>query len=169
MSFLFFTNQLKYNLPDSLPFGEGWGGAFLNMAINYYTENVKTPPIKKKEVNEWIKKVAELHGKKVGEISYIFCDDAKILEVNNQYLQHDYYTDIITFDYTAGNKISGDIFISLDTVKSNSEQFGTDYIEELHRIIIHGILHLCGIEDKSDEARKNMTDKENEALALRVL
>ncbi|MDP4271990.1 MAG: rRNA maturation RNase YbeY [Bacteroidota bacterium] len=136
------------------------------MAINYYTENVKTPPIKKKEVNEWIKKVAELHSKKVGEISYIFCDDEKILEVNNQYLQHDYYTDIITFDYTAGNKISGDIFISLDTVKSNSEQFGTEYIMELHRIIIHGILHLCGIDDKTDEARKNMTEKENEALAI---
>jgi metalloprotein, YbeY/UPF0054 family len=136
------------------------------MAIQYYTENVATPSIKKKEVNEWIKKVAELQGKKVGEISYIFCDDEKILEVNNQYLQHDYYTDIITFDYTAGNKISGDIFISLDTVKSNSKQFGTDYIEELHRIIIHGILHLCGIEDKTEEARKNMTEKENEALAI---
>jgi len=136
------------------------------MAINYYTENVKTPSVKKKEINEWIKKVADLHGKKVGEISYIFCDDEKILEVNNQYLQHDYYTDIITFDYTAGNKISGDIFISLDTVKSNSEEFGTDYIVELQRIIIHGILHLCGIEDKTDEARKNMTEKENEALAI---
>jgi rRNA maturation RNase YbeY len=81
--------------------------------------------------------------KETGDISYIFCSDEKILEVNKQYLQHDYYTDIISFDYTEGTKISGDLFISLDTVKKHSENFGTDYTEELHRIIIHGILHLC--------------------------
>ncbi|OJV92014.1 MAG: rRNA maturation RNase YbeY, partial [Bacteroidia bacterium 44-10] len=96
----------------------------------------------------------------------IFCSDEKILEVNKQYLQHDYYTDIISFDYTEGTKISGDLFISLDTVKSNSENFGTDYTEELHRIIIHGILHLCGINDKGPGEREIMTQKENEALAL---
>lgn len=135
--------------------------------INYYTENVKLPPIQKKAVSEWIKKVAELHHKKVGNVSYIFCDDAKILAVNTEYLQHDYYTDIISFDYTEGDKIAGDLFISLDTVKSNSEQFSTIYLDELHRIIIHGILHLCGYEDKSDEARQNMTRLENEALAIR--
>jgi probable rRNA maturation factor len=135
--------------------------------INYYTENVKSPPLKKKEISEWIKRVAEQHGKKIGQISYIFCDDAKILDVNIEYLQHDYYTDIITFDYTEGNKIAGDIFISLDTVKSNSEQFETEYIDELHRIIIHGILHLCGIDDKTDEARANMTRLENEALSIK--
>ncbi len=134
--------------------------------VNYFTENVKTPAIKKKAVSDWIKRVAETHGKRVGEVSYIFCDDAKILEVNTQYLRHDYYTDIITFDYSEGKRISGDLFISLDTVKSNSEQFATDYLEELHRIIIHGILHLCGHEDKSDEARANMTRLENEALAI---
>ena len=135
--------------------------------INYYTENVKLPPIQKKTVSEWIKKVAELHQKKVGNVSYIFCDDAKILAVNTEYLQHDYYTDIISFDYTEGNKIAGDLFISLDTVKSNSEQFSTIYLDELHRIIIHGILHLCGYDDKSDEARINMTRLENQALAIR--
>lgn len=136
------------------------------MAIAYYAEEVKLPAIKKKAVGDWIRKVASLYGKRTGDISYIFCSDEKILEVNKQYLQHDYYTDIISFDYTEGTKISGDLFISLDTVKSNSENFGTDYTEELHRIIIHGILHLCGINDKGPGEREMMTQKENEALAL---
>ena len=98
---------------------------------------------------------------------YIFCSDEKILEVNKAYLQHDYYTDVITFDYTEGDKISGDIFISVDSVRSNAEQFGTDYDEELHRIIIHGVLHLCGINDKGPGEREMMTRHENEALKLR--
>lgn len=136
------------------------------MAIAYYAEEVKLPAIKKKAVGDWVRKVASLYGKRTGDISYIFCSDEKILEVNKQYLQHDYYTDIISFDYTEGTKISGDLFISLDTVKSNSENFGTDYTEELHRIIIHGILHLCGINDKGPGEREIMTQKENEALAL---
>ena len=136
------------------------------MAIAYYAEEVKLPAIKKKAVGDWIRKVASLYGKRTGDISYIFYSDEKILEVNKQYLQHDYYTDIISFDYTEGTKISGDLFISLDTVKSNSENFGTDYTEELHRIIIHGILHLCGINDKGPGEREIMTQKENEALAL---
>ena len=136
------------------------------MAIAYYAEEVKLPAIKKKAVGDWIRKVASLYGKRTGDISYIFCSDEKILEVNKQYLQHDYYTDIISFDYTEGTKISGDLFISLDTVKSNSENFWTDYTEELHRIIIHGILHLCGINDKGPGEREIMTQKENEALAL---
>ncbi|MFV0272616.1 MAG: rRNA maturation RNase YbeY [Macellibacteroides fermentans] len=136
------------------------------MAIAYYAEEVKLPAIKKKAVGDWIRKVASLYGKRTGDISYIFCSDEKILEVNKQYLQHDYYTDIISFDYTEGTKISGDLFISLDTVKSNSENFGTDYTEELHRIIIHGVLHLCGINDKGPGEREIMTQKENEALAL---
>ena len=86
------------------------------MAIAYYAEDIELPAIKKRAVSGWVKAVAETYGKKTGDISYIFCSDEKILEVNRQYLQHDYYTDIITFDYTEGNKISGDLFISLDTV-----------------------------------------------------
>lgn len=125
------------------------------------------PAIKKRENNAWIKKVATEYGKKVGEIAYIFCNDDKILEVNRQYLQHDYYTDIITFDYTEDNVISGDIFISLDTVKSNSVEQGTEYDEELHRVIIHGILHLCGINDKGEGERAIMEAAENKALAMR--
>ena len=104
--------------------------------------------------------------KKCGDISYIFCSDEKILEINREYLDHDYYTDIITFDYTEKNRISGDIFISIDTVKSNADEFKVSYEEELHRIIIHGILHLCGINDKGPGEREIMTQKENEALVL---
>ena len=105
--------------------------------------------------------------KRVGEIAYIFCSDEKILEVNRQYLQHDYYTDIITFDYCEGNRLSGDLFISLDTVRTNAEQFGSDYETELHRVIIHGILHLCGINDKGPGEREIMEAAENKALAMR--
>lgn len=114
------------------------------MAITYQTEGIKMPDIKKRETTEWIKAVAATYEKRIGEIAYIFCSDEKILEVNRQYLQHDYYTDIITFDYCEGNRLSGDLFISLDTVRTNAEQFaGNDYERELHRVIIHGILHLA--------------------------
>lgn len=132
--------------------------------IQYIAENVKMPKLEKQRINRWIKEIAVGYGKKTGDIAYVFCDDQKILEINNQYLEHDYYTDIITFDYTTGNTISGDIFISLDTVKSNADEYGADFETELHRIIIHGILHLCGNDDKSPELRIDMTDKENKAL-----
>lgn len=137
------------------------------MAVSYFAEDVKMRAIKKRETTDWIRRVASEYGKKCGDIAYIFCSDEKILEVNKAYLQHDYYTDVITFDYTEGDKISGDIFISVDTVRSNAEQFGTDYDEELHRIIIHGVLHLCGINDKGPGEREIMTRHENEALKLR--
>ncbi len=132
--------------------------------IQFIAEGVTNPPINKTEVKNWIKSVAQSYGKKTGDIAYIFCNDERILQVNNEYLQHDYYTDIITFDYSSESTISGDIFISIDTVKSNSETFKTDYSEELHRIIIHGILHLCGNDDKTPELRSRMTEKENAAL-----
>ena len=135
--------------------------------ISYQTDGVKMPAIKRKENSAWVKAVAASYGKKVGEIAYIFCSDDKILEVNQQYLQHDYYTDIITFDYCEGNTISGDLFISLDTVRTNAEQVGTTYDEELHRVIIHGILHLCGINDKRPGEREIMEAAENKALAMR--
>ncbi len=134
--------------------------------IQFITEEVKMPAIDKSKVKSWIKAVAESYGRKTGDVSYIFCNDERILQVNNEYLQHDYYTDIITFDYSTPTTISGDIFISLDTVKSNSELFKTDYNTELHRILIHGILHLCGNDDKTPELRALMTEKENVALRL---
>lgn len=136
--------------------------------ITYNAENVKFPKIKRRETTAWIKKVAASYGRKVGEIGYLFCDDEKILEVNREYLQHDYYTDIITFDYDEDDIISGDLIISLDTVKSNAELFHKNYDEELHRVIIHGILHLCGINDKGPGEREIMEAAENKALAMRT-
>lgn len=137
--------------------------------ITYLTDGVKMPAIKRRETTAWIKDVAKKHGKRTGDIAYIFCNDEKILEVNREYLEHDYYTDIITFDYTEENIIGGDIFISLDTVRSNSEQLGVSYEQELYRVIIHGILHLCGIDDKAVGARATMEAEENKALAMIAL
>ena len=137
------------------------------MAIYYCAEgSVKVPSFKKREMNSWIKTVAAAHGMKIGEITYIFCDDDHILKINKEYLNHDYFTDIITFDYTEDGIVSGDIFISLETVRSNALQFKTSYEEELNRVIIHGMLHLFGIEDKTPQARKVMEANENEALCL---
>ena len=133
--------------------------------ISYFTENCGKPAICTKRCSAWIKDIASKHGKTIGEIAYVFCDDAKILEVNRQYLGHDYYTDIITFDYCEDDKLSGDIFISLDTVKSNSATSGTEYYDELTRVIIHGILHLCGYKDKSDDESRAMRALEDEAVA----
>lgn len=136
--------------------------------ISYQADGIKMPAIKKRETTEWIKAVAASYEKRIGEIAYIFCSDEKILEVNRQYLQHDYYTDIITFDYCEGNRLNGDLFISLDTVRTNAEQFHTDYDTELHRVIIHGVLHLCGINDKGPGEREIMEEAENRALSIRV-
>ena len=135
--------------------------------ITYSTENVKMPAIRKRDTTAWIRRVAATYGKRVGEVGYLFCDDEKILEVNREFLQHDYYTDIITFDYDEGDTINGDIVISLDTVRSNAEQLGKDYDEELHRVIIHGILHLCGQNDKGPGEREQMEAAENKALNIK--
>ena len=135
--------------------------------ITYQTEGIRMPDIKKRPTTAWIRAVAATYGRRVGDVNYIFCNDERILEVNREYLQHDYYTDIITFDYTEDDVISGDLFISLDTVRTNSEQFATEYDEELHRTIIHGILHLCGINDKGPGEREIMEEAENRALAMR--
>lgn len=136
------------------------------MAISYYAEETELPAINQKAVSNWIRAVVATYEKRTGDICYIFCSDEKILDVNREFLKHDYYTDIITFDYTDGNKISGDLFISLDTVKTNAETFHTPYNEELHRTIIHGILHLCGINDKGPGEREIMEENENKALAI---
>ena len=124
------------------------------------------PKIRKRDTSAWIKQVAASYGRKVGEVGYLFVDDEKILEVNNEYLGHDYYTDIITFDYDEDDVINGDLVISLDTVKSNAELFGKQYEEELFRVIIHGILHLCGINDKGPGEREIMEAAENKALEM---
>jgi rRNA maturation RNase YbeY len=132
--------------------------------IQYIAEEIKLPNLEKQKINRWIKETAAQYNRKAGDIAYIFCSDERILEVNKQYLSHDYYTDIITFDYSEGTIISGDIFISVDTVKSNSVDFGVSFEAELLRIIIHGILHLCGQDDKTPDLRLEMSKKENLAL-----
>jgi rRNA maturation RNase YbeY len=135
--------------------------------ITYQAEGVSMPKIKRRETTAWIRSVAATYGRKVGEVGYLFCNDEKILEVNREYLGHDYYTDIITFDYDEGDTLNGDLVISLDTVRTNAELFNRDYDEELHRVIIHGILHLCGINDKGPGEREMMEAAENKALAMR--
>ena len=137
------------------------------MPISFSAENVSMPDINRCDVVDWVKRVAARYGKRCGDIAYIFCDDERILEVNRAFLQHDYSTDIITFDYCTGNTISGDLFISLDTVTTNSQLVGETYERELYRVIIHGILHLCGINDKGEGEREIMERCENEALAIR--
>mgnify|MGYP000338778505 CR=1 FL=1 len=135
--------------------------------ITYNTDGVAMPKLKKRIINRWIKQVAATYGRKVGDIGYMFVDDAKILQVNNEYLGHDYYTDIITFDYSAADVLSGDLYISLDTVRTNAELFGRPYDEELHRVLVHGVLHLVGINDKGPGEREIMEAAEDAALALR--
>jgi rRNA maturation RNase YbeY len=137
------------------------------MAVTFYTEEIKWPSfLKKRKLGNWMKEVAAGYGKQIDMVTCLICTDEKILEVNRQFLQHDYYTDIITFDYSDGDKISGDIYISLETVRSNSELLGTKFSEELLRVMIHGILHLCGVNDKTTEEQSEMTLAENNALML---
>ncbi len=132
--------------------------------IEFDVKNVEMPSLDFERVGRWLEEVAASHDKRVGNINYLFCDDEEILRVNREFLHHDYYTDIITFDYTHRDKIGGDIIISLDTVKSNSEEFGSSYKDELLRVIAHGVLHLCGIDDKGPGEREIMEENENEAL-----
>ena len=143
--------------------------------ITYFSENTKFPAIPKRKTTAWLKNIAQQQHKKIGDVNFIFCTDEKILEINRQYLQHDYFTDIITFDYSKPevfrpkggkkNVISGDIFISLETVKSNAAQYNQQFETELYRVLIHGILHLCGQKDTTETDRAEMTRKENEALS----
>jgi len=131
------------------------------MSINFFNEDVSLPKLKKRKLISWIKNVIQSEGKKVGQVSFIFCSDDYLLEVNKKYLDHDYYTDIITFDYVEENVIQGDIFISVDRVKENSVTFRTIFEDEIHRILIHGILHLIGYKDKLKKDKHLMTTKED--------
>lgn len=135
--------------------------------IQWLTDgSTSMPAVDRNRLAGWIRDVARTHGRIVGPLSYIFCGDEKILEVNRRFLSHDYYTDIITFDYSRGRMISGDMFISLDTVATNAEKVGSAYNDELLRVIIHGVLHLCGINDKGPGEREIMERHENDALSL---
>ncbi len=134
--------------------------------IDFLAQGVDMPNFNQDTVRQWIDAVVRTFNKSVGNLTYIFCDDPKILEVNRTYLKHDYFTDIITFDYSNHRRISGDMFISLDTVCTNAEQFGKAYDDELMRVVIHGVLHLIGINDKGPGEREIMEAHENEALAM---
>lgn len=137
------------------------------MAIQFFNQEINFKLSQKRIINSWIKSTISSHHKKCGEISFIFTSDEQILEVNRQYLQHDYFTDIITFNYNNGDVVSGDIYISVDTVSSNAAIYNVTFQEELHRVIIHGILHLLGFNDKTKTQQKQMTEKEN--LNLKIL
>lgn len=137
--------------------------------IEFQTEGVEMPVIDSAKVFRWLESVAAEYGCHIGNIVYCLCSDEVILEANRKYLGHDYYTDIITFDYTEGDRLSGDIYLSLDTVRSNAEKFGVSYENEFHRVLAHGVLHLCGLHDKSPEERAEMEAAENRALELCTL
>jgi rRNA maturation RNase YbeY len=133
--------------------------------ITFQNDTIAMPTINAMQVERWIRSVAAQYGFSVGELNYIFCNDEKILAVNREFLQHDYYTDVITFDYTTRTRVNGDIYISLETVATNAEQVGVPFVHELHRIIIHGLLHLTGQADKTPETKAQMTAKEEDALS----
>jgi probable rRNA maturation factor len=136
------------------------------MSIQYFNEDIAFPKVKKRITSRWIKQVIILEEKRVGNISFIFCSDEYLLDVNRKYLDHDYFTDIITFDDVEGNVINGDIFISIDRVLENSDKFQTSFDNEVHRIIIHGVLHLLGYKDKAKKDKLLMTKKEDLYLKL---
>ena len=138
----------------------------LTPRISWQAQNVEMPELDRQRLALWLQKVTEEHNRILDGLGYIFCDDETILDVNRQFLSHDYYTDIITFDYSNRRRISGDMVISLDTVRTNAEQFAKSYDSELLRVIIHGVLHLCGINDKGPGEREIMEQHENEALAI---
>lgn len=132
--------------------------------ITFHTEDIEMPALDERKVGKWIRAVAADYGFAVGNIHYIFCSDERELAMNREFLGHDYYTDVITFDYSTAQTLNGDIFISLDTVRSNAEMVGTSFDHELMRILIHGVLHLTGQGDKTPETKAEMTAKEEKAL-----
>ena len=135
--------------------------------VSYFNEDIAFPFKEKRLTSRWLKFVAESEAKRLGDISVIFCSDNYILDINIKYLQHDYYTDIITFDYCEGSRLSGDLFISIDSVRENASFYGVEFADELNRVIVHGLLHLIGYDDHSPEEIAVMRAKENYYLSQR--
>ena len=135
-------------------------------SISFHNEGVNTKTPSKRHLKAWIKEFVSFHGKKVGEIAFVFCTDQKILTVNQDFLQHDYYTDIITFDYCEGDIVSGDIFISVERITENALLHGVEYNTELLRVLSHGILHLIGFQDKNPKMKKEMTKNEDLCISF---
>ena len=138
------------------------------MSIQYFKEDVPLPQLKKRKISNWIKKVIESEGKHFGDISFIFCSDTYLLEINKKYLKHFYYTDVITFDYVVGNIVSGDVFVSIDRIKENSQIYEVTIESELHRVLVHGVLHLLGYIDKDTKSKEMMTFKEDYYLKMQI-
>ena len=134
--------------------------------VSFQSDGVEIPPLDTARVAKWLVAVALSYGRRIGDLVYMFCDDEGILKANREFLGHDYYTDIITFDYSIGDKVGADILISVDTVATNADKFGVPFDDELHRVLVHGLLHLCGLKDKSPEERASMESAENKALKL---
>ena len=134
--------------------------------VAFYTEDIVFPFKEKTLCRQWLKTVAESEVRRLGDVSVIFCSDNYILDINLKYLQHDYYTDIITFDYCSGDRLSGDLFISIDSVRENAVYYGTSFQDELHRVIVHGLLHLIGYDDHTEEDIAVMRSKENYYLEV---
>ena len=134
--------------------------------ISFDTNGVELPALDYDRVKDWLNRVAASYDRKIGNLNYLFCDDEEILAINKKFLGHDYFTDIITFDYSHNDRVGGDLFISLDTVRSNAEEFGFTYDKELYRVIVHGLLHLCGIDDKGPGEREIMEMHEDKALEM---
>ena len=137
--------------------------------ISYYFQDVDFKFREKRKTNEWLRLTAESEIFRIGDISIIFCSDPYILDINQKYLGHDYFTDIITFDYCEGDRLSGDLFISVDSVRENALEYGTEFNDELNRVIVHGLLHLIGYDDHTEEDIAMMRKKENYYLSLREL
>ncbi len=136
------------------------------MAINFFNQDIHFTLKQKRKIKQWISSIVLSHNKKIGFINYIFCSDAEILKINHQYLNHNYYTDIITFPYNEADSISADIFISIETVKTNSAKFNQNFRLELNRVMVHGVLHLLGYNDYTNEERKEMRMKEDKYIDL---
>ena len=134
--------------------------------VSYFTEDIKFEFKRKRLTSRWLKLVAESEIKRLGDISVIFCSDNYILDINIKYLGHDYFTDIITFDYCEGKTLSGDLFISIDSVRENASFYGVDFDDELNRVIVHGLLHLIGYDDHTEEDIATMRAKENYYLGI---
>ncbi len=136
------------------------------MAIRFFSDDVSFQPENKRKTGQWLKEVIITEGKQPGELRYVFVSDEKILEINKRFLQHDYYTDIITFDDSEGDTISGEMYIGIETVRSNAEDYRTDFRNELLRVMVHGVLHLCGYDDKTEKEQRQMRTAETKYLSF---
>ena len=134
------------------------------MAIRFFSDGISFQPKDKRKISQWLKSTVDREGKIVGSLCYVFVSDEKLLEINKTFLQHDYYTDIITFDNSSGNTISGEMYISIDTVRVNAKEYQVDFYDELLRVIVHGVLHLCGYNDKTEKEQQQMRTAETKYI-----